>query len=47
MSKTYNIKLSKKDKKMFEKWDLEDPISEWEKIKEERINFETSNSSNQ
>ena len=38
MSKTYNIKLSKKDRKMFEKWDLEDPISEWEKIKKERIN---------
>lgn len=38
MSKTYNIKLSKKDRKMFKKWDEEDPISEWEKIKNERIN---------
>ena len=37
MSKTYNIKLSKEDKKMFEKWHLENPISKWEKIKEERI----------
>ena len=37
MSKTYNIKLSKEDKKMFEKWDEEDPISKWEKIKNERI----------
>ena len=37
MSKTYNIKLSKEDRKMFEKWDEEDPISEWEKMKRERI----------
>jgi deoxyribonuclease-1 len=36
MSKTYNIKLSKEDKKMFEIWDEEDPISQWEKIKNER-----------
>lgn len=39
MSKTYNIKLSKEDRKMFEKWDMEDSISEWEVIKKERINF--------
>lgn len=38
MSKTYNIKLSIEDRKMFKKWDEEDPISEWEKIKNERIN---------
>ena len=38
MSKTYNIKLSIEDRKMFEKWNEEDPISEWEKIKNERIN---------
>lgn len=38
MSKTYNIKLSKKDKEMFEKWDLEDPISEWERVRNQRIN---------
>ena len=37
MSKTYNIKLSKKDRKMFEKWDEEDPISEWEIKKNKRI----------
>lgn len=37
MSKTYNIKISKKDREMFEKWDLEDPISQWEKIKHKRI----------
>lgn len=38
MSKTYNIKLSIEDRKMFKKWNEEDPISEWEKIKKERIN---------
>jgi deoxyribonuclease-1 len=37
MSKTYNIKLSKEDKKMFKKWDEEDPISQFEKIKNEKI----------
>ena len=37
MSKTYNINLSKKDRKMFEKWDEEDPISEWEIKKNKRI----------
>lgn len=35
---TYNIKLSKKDRKMFEKWDLEDTLFEWEKIKRKKIN---------
>lgn len=38
MSKNYNIKLSKDEKEMFEKWDLEDSISEWEKVKIKRIN---------
>ena len=37
MSKTYNIKLSKDEIKMFEKWDEQDPISSLEKIKSERI----------
>ena len=37
MSKTYNIKLSKDEIKMFEKWDEQDSISSWEKIKSERI----------
>jgi len=30
MSKTYNIKLSKQEKKMMEAWDKQDPISKWE-----------------
>lgn len=37
MAKTYNIKLSKDEIKMFEKWDEQDPISSWEKVKNERI----------
>lgn len=37
MSEKYNIKLSKEDRKMYEKWDAEDPISEWEKTRNERI----------
>jgi deoxyribonuclease-1 len=37
MSKTYNIKLSKDEIKMFEKWDEEDTISFWEKVKNERV----------
>jgi endonuclease I len=37
MSKTYNIKLSKEDRKMFEKGDWEDPISDWEIEKNKRI----------
>ena len=39
MSKTYDIKLSKEDRKMFEKWDLEDPISEWEIERNKRISL--------
>ena len=39
MSKTYSIKLSKEDRKMFEKWDLEDPISEWEIERNKRISL--------
>ena len=37
MSKTYNIKLSKEDRKMFEKWDEEDPVSVWEEIRNDRV----------
>jgi deoxyribonuclease I len=37
MAKTYNIKLSNDEIKMFEKWDEQDSISSWEKIKDERI----------
>jgi deoxyribonuclease-1 len=33
----YNIKLSKQERKMMEIWDKEDPTSEWERIKNKRI----------
>lgn len=37
MSDTYNINLSKQERKMMEVWDKEDPISEWERIKNQRV----------
>ena len=37
MSKKYNIRLSKKEQKMFNVWDKLDPISEWEIVKNKRI----------
>ena len=37
MSDKYNIKLSDKERKMFEAWDRLDPVSDWEKIKNRRV----------
>ncbi|RDU69810.1 endonuclease [Helicobacter brantae] len=37
MSKTYNIPLSSQERKLMEAWDKLDPISEWEKEKNRRI----------
>lgn len=37
MSNKYNFKISKQEKIMFEKWNQEDPISQWEKTKIKRI----------
>lgn len=37
MSERYNIKLSKRDVKMFKTWNKQDPISKWEKIKNKRV----------
>ena len=37
MSDEYNIKLSKQERKMMEAWNKMDPISKWEKVKNERI----------
>jgi deoxyribonuclease-1 len=37
MSEKYNIKLSKQERKMMEVWDKEDPISDWERIKNKRV----------
>lgn len=37
MSEKYNIKLSKKEKKMMKVWSKLDPVSTWEKTKNKRI----------
>lgn len=37
MSKEYNVRLSKQEKKMFESWDRLDPVSKWERIKNKRV----------
>jgi len=37
MSDKYNVRLSKQERKMMEAWDKQDPVSEWEKIKNKRI----------
>jgi deoxyribonuclease-1 len=37
MSDKYNIPLSEQEKRMFSTWNKTDPISEWEKIKNKRI----------
>ena len=37
MSEKYNIKLSKQERKMMEIWDKEDLTSDWERIKNKRI----------
>ena len=37
MSEKYNLKLSKQERKMMEVWDKEDPISDWERIKNKRV----------
>lgn len=37
MSDTYNVRLSKQERRMMEVWDKQDPIDEWEKIKNKRV----------
>jgi len=37
MSDKYNINLSNQERKIMEAWDKEDPVSEWEKIKNKRV----------
>ena len=37
MSKKYNIVLSKQEKKILLAWDKEDPINDWERLKEKKI----------
>jgi len=37
MSDKYNVRLSKQERKMMEVWDKQDPVSEWERIKNKRV----------
>lgn len=37
MSDKYNVRLSKQERKMMEVWDKQDPVSNWERIKNKRI----------
>jgi len=37
MSDTYTVKLSKSERKMMEIWDKQDPISDWERKKNKRV----------
>ena len=37
MSDKYNIPLSKTERKMMKEWNIKDPTSTWEKIKNERV----------
>lgn len=37
MSKKYNINLSDQERKMMEAWNKQDPVSEWERIKNDRV----------
>jgi len=37
MSDKYNINLSKQERKIMEVWDRQDPVSEWERIKNKRV----------
>ena len=37
MSDKYNINLSKTERRMMEVWDKQDPVNEWERIKNKRF----------
>ena len=37
MSEKYNVRLSKQEKKMMKAWDKSDPISQWERTKNKRV----------
>lgn len=37
MSDKYNINLSKTERRMMEVWDKQDPIDEWERVKNKRV----------
>lgn len=37
MNDKYNLELSEQEKKMFSIWNKQDPVSKWEKIKNDRV----------
>ena len=37
MSDKYNVNLSNQERKLMEAWNKQDPIDEWEKIKNKRV----------
>ena len=37
MSDKYNIRLSKQERKIMEVWNKQDPVDDWEKIKNKRV----------
>ncbi len=37
MEHTYGVKISDKQRKLFQIWDKEDPVSSWERLRAERI----------
>ena len=43
MSDTYNIRLSKQERKMMNVWDKFDPVDEWELLKNERVKLLQNN----
>jgi len=44
MSETYNIRLSQEERAMFEAWDEADPVSSWERTRDQRIEVIQGNS---
>lgn len=43
MSDKYNLELSEQEKKMFLIWNKQDPVSKWEKIKNDRVEMYQGN----
>ena len=37
MNKTYEMPISKKQRKLFDAWHKRDPVSDWEKIRNSHI----------
>lgn len=37
MSETYNINLSKQERQLMEAWHKQDPVSDWERLKNDRV----------